>query len=271
MSRIAMADGPGRSTPAIRWDRVFTIVAIAGAAIVVGRAVFYYLKMPDPGGAIGVDFRLYVDYGARRWLHGDGFYWPQQVAGPYLVHSLPSLLYPPVILLILVPFTVLPAPLYWLIPGALLAGAIIRLRPAPWALATMTLLGSMGEVQGPIFWGTPVIWLVPAVAWGFILGWPAGIVLLKPTLAPFALVGLHRRRRFALGMVGLAALSLPFLPLWFDWLAAMRNSDLDLAYGWTQVFLLLVPLVAILGRTREREPTTTDNPAAASRLETSAV
>jgi hypothetical protein len=253
MSRSVTALGRKPISASVRTDRVFTVVAAAGAVIAVVRAIGYYLRMPDPASAIGVDFHLYVDYGAARWLHGDGFYWPEQLAGPYQLHSLPSILYPPPILLVLVPFTVLPAILYWLIPGALTAWAVIRLRPAPWALALMTLLAVTGEVQGPIFWGTPVIWLVPAVAWGFLLGWPAAFVLIKPTLAPFALVGLHRPRRFVLGIFALAAVSLPLLPLWFDWLAAIRNSDLDPTYGASQILLLLVPLIAVLGRTRNRE------------------
>ena len=252
MSRTLPAMRSRAIDSSIRLDRVFTVVAAVGAVIVVVRAIAFYLRMPDPSGAVGVDFHLYVDYGAARWLRGEGFYWPQQLAGPYQLHSLPSILYPPAILLVLVPFTVLPDVLYWVIPAALTAWAVILLRPAPWALAAMTLLGATGEVQGPIFWGTPVIWLVPAVAWGFLLGWPAVFVLLKPTLAPFALVGLHRPRRFLIGIVVLAVVSLPMLPLWFDWLAAIRNSDLDITYGWTQMLLLLVPIVAIVGRRSDR-------------------
>jgi hypothetical protein len=251
MSRTVPALRTRGIETSIRLDRVFTIVAIVGAVIVASRAVAYYLLMPDPAVAVGVDFHLYVDYGAARWLRGEGFYWPQQVAGPYHVHSLPSILYPPIMLLVLVPFTFLPAVLYWVIPAVLTAWAVIRLRPAPWALAVMALLGATGEVQGPIFWGTPVIWLVPAVAWGFLLGWPAAFVLVKPTLAPFALVGLHRPRGFVVGIVAFAIVSVPLVPLWFDWLAAIRNSDLDITYGWTQILLLLVPTVAILGRRRE--------------------
>ncbi|HEV7810005.1 MAG TPA: hypothetical protein VGO64_05375 [Candidatus Limnocylindrales bacterium] len=235
----------------IRWEHVFRLVATGGVALVVARAVVYFVQIPDPAGAVGVDYRLYVG-AASRWLETGVFYEPAQVAGPYHVHSLPAILYPPVILPMLVPFTVLPAVLYWLIPGALTLAAFVRMRPAAWSIWVMAVLAATDAVQGPIFWGTPVFWLMPVVAWGFLLGWPAPIVFLKPTLAPFALAGLTRPRSFVAGLLGLALLSIPFWPLWLDWLAVIRNSDLDATYGLSQVALLLVPTVAWLGRTRSR-------------------
>ena len=125
------------------------------------------------------------------------------------------------------PFTVLPGALYWLIPAVLTMIAFWRLRPAPWSVMAMIVLAAAGFVQGPIFWGTPVFWLVPVVAWGGLLGWPAPFVLLKPTLAPFALVGMRRPRAFLMGILLLSVLSLPLIPLWWDWLAAIRHSDLS--------------------------------------------
>ena len=237
--------------PAVRWNRAMSIAATAGFAIVLARAVFYFAQMPDRDGAVGVDYRLYVG-AAQRWLETGQFYWPAQVAGPYHVHDLPSILYPPPILYLLVPFTVLPGVLYWLIPAVLTVIAFWRLRPAPWSVMAIIVLAAVGFVQGPVFWGTPVFWLVPAVAWGGLLGWPAPFVLLKPTLAPFALVGLRRPRGFVLGIGLIAVLSLPLVGLWGDWFAAIRNSDLSPTYGLEQVVLLLIPLLAVLGSTRSR-------------------
>jgi hypothetical protein len=227
-----------------------------GFAIVLGRAVFYFAQMPDRDGAVGVDYRLYVG-AAQRWLDSGQFYWPAQVAGPYHVHDLPSILYPPPILYLLVPFTVLPGVLYWLIPAVLTLIAFWRLRPAPWSVLAIIALAATGFVQGPVFWGTPVFWLVPVVAWGGLLGWPAPFVLLKPTLAPFALVGLRRPRGFVLGILLLAVLSLPLIGLWGDWFAAIRNSDLSPTYGIEQVLLLLIPLLAVIGSTRPRDEAAT--------------
>jgi hypothetical protein len=238
----------------IRWEHALVVAAAVGVVIVAARAIVYYTQMPDPEGAIGVDYRLYVG-AAQRWLDTGQFYWPAQVAGPYHVHDIPSILYPPPVLYLLVPFTILPGVLFWVIPAILTAVAFWRLRPAPWSLMAMVGLAASGVVQGPIFWGTPVFWLVPVVAWGGLLGWPAPFVLLKPTLAPFALVGLRRPRSFLFGFVLLALLSAPFIGLWFDWLAVIRNSDLSPTYGIEQVALLLVPALAVIGSTRPRRET----------------
>lgn len=223
------------------------VVAIAAFAVAVVRAIAYYQSIPDPSTSVGIDYRLYVE-AARRWLDSGVFYEPFQLAGPYHVIGIGEVLYPPILLLLLVPFTVLPAILWWLTPLALTAWAIARMRPAPWALAIAGGICTTHAVQAPIFWGTPVIWLAPAVAWGLLLGWPAAFVMIKPTLAPFALAGLTRPRAFLLGIVLFAALGLPFTTMWLDWLTAIRNSDLGALYAYTQNLLLVVPVVAWLGR-----------------------
>ena len=237
----------------IDWGRAMRVVAVAAFVVAIARAVAYFTTIPAPERSIGIDYQLYTD-AARRWLENGIFYLPFQTAGPYNVIGIGEVLYPPVILWLLVPFTVLPAILWWAIPATLTVVAIARMRPAAWSLALAGAICTTHAVQAPIFWGTPVIWLAPAVAWGFLLGWPAVFVLIKPTLAPFALAGLTRPRAFVAGIVAFAVLSLPFLPMWFDWLAAIRNSDLGLTYAFTQNLLLIVPVVTWLGRDGRRPP-----------------
>jgi hypothetical protein len=242
MSRLrARTDEP------IDWRRAMRIVAIAAFVVAIARGIAYYTTIPAPERSIGIDYQLYVD-AARRWLESGIFYLPFQTAGPYNVIGIGEVLYPPVILWLLVPFTILPAILWWAIPLGLTAVAIARMRPAAWSLALAGAICTTHAVQAPIFWGTPVIWLAPAVAWGFLLGWPAVFVLIKPTLAPFALSGLTRPRAFLVGLALFVALAVPFLPMWFDWLAAIRNSDLGIFYAFTQNLLLVVPVVTWLGR-----------------------
>ena len=64
----------------------------------------------------GVDFLLYRD-AAARWLAGGPYFEPYQLAGPYPITA-GDVLYPPVALWLFVPFTVLPAVLWWAIPIA---------------------------------------------------------------------------------------------------------------------------------------------------------
>lgn len=47
--------------------------------------------------------------------------------------------------------------------------------------------------------------------------------MLKPTFAPFALIGIQRRAWW-IGAGGLVAASLVLLPMWPDFIAALRNN-----------------------------------------------
>jgi len=232
---------------AVDWNRVFRIVAVAAFVFVVLRAFVYFVLIPDPANSVGIDYQLYVG-AAERWRATGQFYQPFQLAGPYHVIGNGEILYPPIILILLLPFTVLPAILWWAIPIVLTIWAIVRMRPAAWSLAVAGIVCTTHAVQAPFFWGTPVIWLAPAVAWGLLLGWPAVAVMVKPTLAPFALAGLTRPRAFVAGIVGFVVLALPFTTMWLDWLTAIRNSDLGLLYAYTQNLLLVVPVIVWLGR-----------------------
>ena len=80
---------------------------------------------------------------------------------------------------------------------------------------------------------------------------PAGVlVLLKPSLFPFALFGADRRGWWkALGVVLLVCLL--FLPMWPDYLHVLADAR---GRGWeysaSEVPFLLIPLIAWVGRTR---------------------
>ena len=88
---------------------------------------------------------------------------------------------------------------------------------------------------------------------GTIYAWPSVFVLLKPSLAPFALFGIrHRSWWVALGAFGLVALA--FLLMWPDYVTVMRNATNPngLLYSLTDAPLMLVPLIAWLGSTTRR-------------------
>lgn len=83
-------------------------VAVWEASIVVPQSL--------ATGNVGLDLNIYLDR-TRDWLAGDGFYRLRQLSGPYAIEHGDSL-YPPNVLLLLVPMTVLPGVLCGLCPSA---------------------------------------------------------------------------------------------------------------------------------------------------------
>ncbi len=79
--------------------------------------------------------------------------------------------------------------------------------------------------------------------------WPGVLVALKPSIFPFALVGIRSRGWWiAAGVLALAALPFGF-GMWSEWIAAMRNAQGGLLYSLGDVPLLCLPLVARMART----------------------
>lgn len=201
----------------------------------------------------GADFITYRD-AAASWLAGGPFYHPYQLAGPYALYER-EILYPPTALLLFVPFTILPEPLAFALWTAIplgITGAVVWYhRPDPlwWPLLALAFVPLVSVYH--LITGNPGMWAVAAVALGTVYGWPAVLVFLKPTLAPFALFGI-RRRSWWLALLGLGLVSLLFAPMWFDYAQVVLNSRNPLGplYSITDVPLLLIPLVAWAGSTR---------------------
>lgn len=235
--------------PPIRWFRVWAVTAVTAAVVVALITVVrlaYAVEYLNPG----IDYDTLIG-ATRNFLAGDGFYPARQLAGPWEYYQdqpgrPPAILYPPPALILFIPFTVLPQVLWWAIPFAITSWALLRLRPHPAAWLAIVLLLGIPETREGIFWGNPVMWMVAAEAAGLVLGWPAVLVLIKPTLAPFALAGAWRRSWwFALG--SLVPVNLVLLPMWADWFTVIRNSPLDAGYSLYQYPLMAVPVVAWLG------------------------
>lgn len=215
-----------------------------------------------PGGMLsgppGFDYRMYMS-ATQRLLAGGGFYAPNQLAGPYAVTD-GNILYPPTALALFVPFTILPAALWWAIPLGILGWVIAAYRPSPW---TWVAIVALVALPFPFDWhfshalvllvtGNPAMWIAAAVAAGTRWGWPAALVLVKPSLAPLALIGIHDRRWWvAIG--GIAIASLVLLPLWTEYVTVLANARgprASLLYSITDLPLMLIPIVAWLGRAR---------------------
>lgn len=200
---------------------------------------------------VGHDYRLYME-AADRWLSGGTFYHPYQLTGPYPVMD-SEVLYPPVALLVFVPFTVLPAILWWAVPISVTLWVIAAHHPGPWRIAAMLGLLALPPEFGTsyslssIVNGNPVIWVTMTVA--LATRWPfAGpFALVKFTLAPFALVGI-RKRTWWLGLLVLLLASLPFGAMWLDYAVVLLNAQgADPLYSLRQFSLVAIPLVAYAG------------------------
>ncbi|MEO5966538.1 MAG: hypothetical protein ABIR11_13830 [Candidatus Limnocylindrales bacterium] len=204
--------------------------------------------LSTPG--IGIDRTLYMS-ATERWLSGGGFYLPDQLTGPYVIHLgiARDVLYPPILLWLTVPLFYLPPILWWAIPMGATMWGLIRLRPAPWTWPLILGLALFPASWLQFAWGGPSMWVLAFGALGAAYGWPAVLILIKPTLAPFALFGAnHRSWWAALGI--LALLSLPFGTMWLDWIraAVVNPTNGGFMYSWAYVPAMCVPVVAWLGR-----------------------
>ena len=234
----------------IDWRRVSRV---ATAALVVSTAASLASVASDVVDQWGNDYEFFVGV-AQRWVATGGFYGAEQLAGPYVAATGVSVLYPPIALYLFVPFTVLPAFLWWAIPLGIVAWHVVTARPAWWAWPVIALLLFAPRSQSIIIWGNTGIWVTAFVALGLRFAWASPLVLLKPTLAPFALIGI-RRRSWWVGLVVLLAASLLLLPHWFEYIAAMRNNvgawPPGFLYSLPDCLLVAVPIVAWVAR-RER-------------------
>ena len=202
----------------------------------------------------GVDRDLYLTV-TRRWLDGGPYLEPYQLAGPYEIRA-GDILYPPVALVLFVPFALagaLGAVLCYAIPLAGTVAAVVWLRPRPVVWPVLALCATNPTTLLKIWTGNPVIWSMLALAIATIgARWRAAapFLLLKPSLAPFALFGANRRSWW-LGLALLVAASVPFAAMWGDWVASVLNSrGGGLLYSALEVPMLLLPLVAWFGRSR---------------------
>lgn len=200
-----------------------TLVLLAIAAL-EGWYLFSNITTPDV--TLGLDYRIYMER-THSWLAGDGFYQAHQLAGPYTVteHPRPAF-YPPVLLYLTVPFTVLPAVLWWAIPLSIIGYCLWRLRPPMWTWPILALVLVYPRTWMVLAYGNPSLWVYAALMAGLVWTFPAPWVMLKPTFAPFALLGIRRRRWWLGAGIGLL-LAIPFGAMWLDYLTILRNAQND--------------------------------------------
>lgn len=227
------------------WRRDLPVLLTAVILLAAAWNVVTLIPPLAPGGFLGGDFHMYREAAARA-IAGGGFYEPSQLAGPYAIVP-GDVLYPPTLLYLLVPFLVLPEILWWIIPLGALAVIVARLRPARWTWPLIALALWWPRDIGLIALGNPGMWIAAAIGVGLLYGWPAVLVLLKPSLGFFALIGI-RTRAWWLVAGAMALLSLPLIGLWADYATILRNSNGSLLYSILEVPFMLIPVVAWIGR-----------------------
>jgi hypothetical protein len=247
---IAAHPGPLRAARVRGLVRHFVALASVALLSIWILMIAAMLTTGWAGQVAGVDYRA-ITGAASRWVTTGNFYQPWQLAGPYAIqygHSI-DVLYPPVVLWLVVPFLFLPAFLWWAIPAAATAWGLLRLRPGPWTRMVLFVLALWPWSIGVWLWGNPSMWVLAAESLGLAYGWPAVLVLVKPTLAPFALIGVRNRSWWiALGVFIL--LCLPFGALWADWIraAVVNPTNGGLGYSVPNLPYMVMPLVAWAAR-----------------------
>ena len=118
---------------------------------------------------------------------------------------------------------VLPALLWWAIPLGVTAWAVWRLRPAPVSWPFIAFCLFWPPFVARMVAGNPVMWVLAFLALGCLYKWPSALVLLKPSLFPFALIGVRSRSWWIALAVGVLV-SLPFAVMRIDWIVALVNS-----------------------------------------------
>lgn len=229
--------------------RLYALLAV----ILVGMAVIGFVRayLLVEGRGLGLDFTVYWD-ATNRWLAGESFYFDWQ-AQPYHIHGEGerlAVLMPPSFIPVALPFAFLPrevaGALWVIVPVIVIAWAVYRMRPAPWSWPILGLLVAWPWTGLSIFTGNPTMALTAVLGVGLATGhkWLAAAILVKPTLAPFAALGVRDRRWWAFVALGLLV-SVPFGVLWFEWIRAVMNAqDGGLLYALPNFPIMALPVVA---------------------------
>lgn len=203
------------------------------------------------GGLLGNDIVHYLA-ATSRWLDTGTPYLAREVAAPFADYSRDTFLHPPIALVLFAPFLVLPIVLWWT-PLAVVGWCIWSWRPAVWSWPLIAAGLALPRFHAAVFVGNTDLWVWAAVAVGLRLGWPALLIVVKPSLIPLVAAGTRHRSTW-LGLPLIAILCLPFGSLWIDWIHVVINAPGGLLYSVSALPWLLVPVLAWAASTNRRVP-----------------
>ena len=245
-SLASLTDRIGNVRIIRRWGWLIAIglaVVIAGIGIGIFVLALLIAGLPDFWFR---DLEVLID-ATRRLFAGESWYLYRQLHGPYQT-EFGDVLYPPVAAWFLVPWLVLPAWTFVAIPVAILAWHIVDAHPAPWTWPLIAFGATFPITLVHAGYANPTLWMAAFAALGFRLAWPGALILLKPSLIPFALIGI-RSRGWWLCALGQGIASLPFLAETLIYpRVALDAQGGGLLYSGLVLPFMLVPVVAWLGR-----------------------
>ncbi len=219
----------------------------------------------------GDGLRVHPSVGAQ-WLADGSYYLPRQLAGPYVATLLgtgtPVDIDPPSALLLFEPLHC-PACGPLVDHPTAVGWCVASWRPAPVTLAVcVALLLWPRSGRRPALRESD-IWIVAAIAAGLRFGWPAILVTIKPTLPCSHCWGSGTEHGGIAAVM--SAILIVALPLWIDYVTALRNASIPLLYSLGSLPLMAVPLVAWATRRRAKRQTLTTGPCAGDRRRTVAI
>jgi hypothetical protein len=225
------------------------IIAVVAAGFAIGTI------RSDTNIPIGLDWIGYRR-GWERLVETGTPYQPFQLEGTYTPRNL-DFIHPPSFLPLVAPFTILPSPLdylaWMLVPTALTLWLLRRM--AWWAWPLVALLAITPNTLITYINGNSSMWFAAAFGWSLYIGWSAGLIAMKASLAPLAVPGFLRDPRRTLVLVAVPiALTIPFLSTWLDWVTILRNAQgIGLSYSlvqWTVFTIVALPWLTTRGLDR---------------------
>lgn len=245
-----MASYRPAATGAARWSLGWRVYPVT-AGLLVAATVELIALAAGVTDVITIDWDRghYMD-AARRFLDVGTPFLASEIAAPFDYQPL-TFLHPPIALYLMVPFSMAPPILWYLVPVAIVGWCVRAWRPEPWSWPLLALCLVWPRTPAMLVVGNTDMWVAAFVASGLRLGWPALLVGIKPSLLPFVVAGVHRRTWW-LGIPVALALALPFGSLWFDWLRVVQNAPGDPLYSLLGIPMVLLPVIAYLARTADR-------------------
>lgn len=237
---------PVAGTDRLDLARVFWLVLFGAALVgVLFRVYVYATHWDDVLILVGDTDHLIYRFQAERFLAGGPMYRAWQTDAPYELTQVPvpELYPPPTVLFLIVPMSLLPEPVWWILPLSIIAGVLAYHRPSikGWALILSML--ALPITFDQIASGGLLMYVAAALALGTIRPNLYPLALLKPSVFPFALLGIRDRGWWiTLGCIGVVSLFM--IPWWIDYAKVMLNlRGGGLLYSLPNVPFLLIPLI----------------------------